>query len=507
MKLRYGLILLDALDVIDLLLEVLARWLPHLVMCSASARQRSRDTRSRPERGTHSPVNLSQSNTRVEREMKFEATLVGGGHNMKYLVSRSTARAAWFLWLTAMVTACGSSPQSSVPDSSATAAMDAAITPAGIDMAVPIDAAAPPDKSDSSPPDFADSQMTTLDLSSDGVLHVAYIINQIDNNVSQYTIGSDGTLAPLSPPTVAATAPASVAIDPSGHHAYVTNNPDSLNPGFVSQYSIGPNGALAPMTPATVATGRVPASIAVDPSGRYVYIVNLNDADVSQYTIGATGALTAMTPPTVPCGLNPFKIAIDPLGRFAYVVNNLDKSVSQYKIGASGALTSITADITTGSASSPWSLAIDASGSNLYVTNSVYSGTVLQFGIGVTGALSPLTPAKVAAGNSPQGIATDPGANYLYVTNSALSDNTVSQYLIGTGGTLAPLASPTIPTGTNSSSVAIDRSGRHVYVVNTGTGAAPGTISQYAIGPSGALSALTPGTVTAGVGPRGIAVW
>ena len=104
---------------------------------------------------------------------------------MNCLVSNSTTRAAWFIWVTAMVAACGTSPPSSAPDSTATAPMDAAITPVGctkdtdckgtricvagtctdepgIDMAVPIDAEAPPDKSEASPQDLAKSPVVDL---------------------------------------------------------------------------------------------------------------------------------------------------------------------------------------------------------------------------------------------------------------------------------------------------------------------------------------------------------
>src|SRR2546427_361450 len=56
-----------------------------------------------------------------------------------------------------------------------------------------------------------------------------------------------------------------------------------------------PAGAAAappPMETATVAAGTIPASVTVDPSGRYAYVANDSSANVSQYTIGANGALT-----------------------------------------------------------------------------------------------------------------------------------------------------------------------------------------------------------------------
>ena len=61
----------------------------------------------------------------------------------------------------------------------------------------------------------------------------------------------------------AGTAPVSVAVDPSGQYAYVANA-DSNN---VSQYAIGADGSLTPMTAATVAAGTSPVSVTT--TGRF----------------------------------------------------------------------------------------------------------------------------------------------------------------------------------------------------------------------------------------------
>jgi 6-phosphogluconolactonase len=90
----------------------------------------------------------------------------------------------------------------------------------------------------------------------------AYVANYGDSTVSQYTIGLSGALTSMTTPTVAAgstagSTPSSVTVDPSGRYVYVANYHDST----VSQYKIGSNGALTPMTPATVAAGTGPYSI------------------------------------------------------------------------------------------------------------------------------------------------------------------------------------------------------------------------------------------------------
>ena len=49
-------------------------------------------------------------------------------------------------------------------------------------------------------------------------------------------------------------------------------------------------GALTSM--GTIAAGTDPVSVAVDPSGKFAYVTNSGSNDVSMYSIGSTGTLT-----------------------------------------------------------------------------------------------------------------------------------------------------------------------------------------------------------------------
>jgi DNA-binding beta-propeller fold protein YncE len=171
------------------------------------------------------------------------------------------------------------------------------------------------------------------------IAQYAYVANESDNTVSQYSIGAGGALSAMTPAMVGTgSLPYSVTVDPTGRYAYVANQGDNT----VSQYTIGAGGALSAMTPATVGTGAVPSSVTVDPTGRYAYVANESDNTVSQYTIGAGGALNPMTPATVGTGATPFTVTVDPTGRYAYVANQGANTVSQYTIGAGGALSAMT---------------------------------------------------------------------------------------------------------------------------------------------------------------------
>ena len=83
-----------------------------------------------------------------------------------------------------------------------------------------------------------------------------------------------------------------MAVDPTGRFAYVVNVADSGQLGAVSALSIGPNGALAPVPGSPFPAGFGTISVTVDPAGEFVYVPNEFGNDVSAYSIGPDGALT-----------------------------------------------------------------------------------------------------------------------------------------------------------------------------------------------------------------------
>ncbi|MGJ7486506.1 beta-propeller fold lactonase family protein [Variovorax sp. LT2P21] len=315
----------------------------------------------------------------------------------------------------------------------------------------------------------------------------AYVSNVSSSNISQYSVGADGKLVPLSPATVAtSTEPYGITVDPTGRYAYATGFASNT----VSQYTIGVDGRLTPMGIATVATGRVPTVIVVDPTGHYAYLTNLDDDTVSQYSLGAGGALTPLTPATVGTGSHPFGITVDPTGRFVYVTNLNDLTVSQYSIGPNGALVALSVS-TVATEAGPFRVTVSPSGRYAYVAN-IGTNTVSQYSIAADGALAPLSPASVAIGPGPSSVAIDPSGGYAYVT--ADGGNFVAQFSVNADGTLAPLNPASLATGNNPTAAAVDPTGRYVYLANLNSA----SVAQYSIGAGGLLMALSPDTVGAG---------
>lgn len=181
-----------------------------------------------------------------------------------------------------------------------------------------------------------------------------YAVNLNSATVSAYTINqSSGAVAPLaSNPTIATdTSPLFATLDPSGTHLYVANEGAAAGAGTVSAYSIGTGGALTSVGSATAITGNTDVlNVAVDPSGKYLYVLDTGDPAASPaipgqvygYNIGAGGAIGAAIAGTpVATGLGPAGIAIDPTSSLIAVDNGFDvpSTISLFSIGSGGTLT------------------------------------------------------------------------------------------------------------------------------------------------------------------------
>src|SRR5208282_308395 len=169
---------------------------------------------------------------------------------------------------------------------------------------------------------------------------VTYTINPTTGALTPTTGGINGTGTNGTPEFFN-----SVAVDPSGKFAYAADGgafPAGSFGGLssVSMYTINSTtGALT--SNGMIAAGTGPDSVAVDPGGKFAYVTNSLSNDVSMYTIDATtGALTSIG--SIAAGTNPYSVAVDPAGNFAYVTNFNSNDVSMYTIDATtGALTSI----------------------------------------------------------------------------------------------------------------------------------------------------------------------
>ncbi len=336
----------------------------------------------------------------------------------------------------------------------------------------------------------------------------AYVANGNSNDVSMYTINATtGALTAMAPGTIAAGRfPQAVAVDPSGRFAYVA----TLEFDAVSMYTINATTGALTSIGTTVTAGGSAQSVAVDPSGRFAYVASADNdfgfsSLVSMFTINATtGVLTSIG--AIDAGITPASVAVDPSGRFAYAASNAFSAgetgnVFMYTINATtGALTSIG---TIAAGILPASVAVDTSGRFAYVANAEHfggiggTGNVSMYTIDVTtGALTSI--GTIAAGSNPLSVAVDASGKFAYVAN--LNSNNVSMYTIDVAtGALTSIG--TIAAGSNPSSVAVDPSGKFAYVANGGSN----DVSMYTIDvTTGALTSI--GTIAAGINPSSVAI-
>ncbi|TLZ54182.1 MAG: lactonase family protein [Gammaproteobacteria bacterium] len=277
-------------------------------------------------------------------------------------------------------------------------------------------------------------------------------------------------------------------------------------PGAIYQYSIGADGSLAPLSVAAVPSGVTPTAVVADPNGHYVYAANLGDATVSQYAVGAAGGLMPLSPAVVGIpGAVPqaagYSMSVDPKGRFLYVVimplnpPYTSASIAQYSISTDGTLAPLATPYINVPASASGALAIDSGAQHAYLpaATSVPGGEVFQFSIGADGTLSPLAPATAAATQGAIGVVIASSGQTAYVLSrcaDSACDGEVAQYTIGADGALGPTGTITLTGGhVNPVTMVQDDSGSSAYLLVNfmGVDTNTGSVYQYAIDNTGTL--------------------
>lgn len=337
-----------------------------------------------------------------------------------------------------------------------------------------------------------------------------YLINEADLTVSGYAIdAADGTLTELggSPFAIAGsgTAPAEICITDDGtdRNLYVS----SIN-GEVSMFSIAGNGALSLLSPATVSgSGGLMTGIAASPNGENVYVCDTTAREILTYNVGFGGALAEnLEIPQMRTQGRMRDLIVLPSSTAPewntdqlYAVSRSGNAVETYDVDSGGLLT---AQIPTAATTSiqPRHAAIAKDGDFLYVTHPG-DGTapLLAVPLNTDGSLD-TGSATAQAGTDATLIKIDPSGDFIYVVDEA-GQALHAHPLDATGVINASIGS--VATGSLPFDLAIDPTGRFAYVTNF----ASNTITQYGIDlTTGALSALSPASLAAPPGVRGITV-
>ena len=271
-----------------------------------------------------------------------------------------------------------------------------------------------------------------------------FVVNQDDNTVVQFVIGSDGKLYPFNTVNTPGVFPLGIAADASNLFVLDTYQPlPSCNTAAPCSGSI----AVYPLKAATKSTAVAMGSPETNPT---------NNSNYWPLTLP-----TAPTDVIVPTG-----VAVLGSGSYVYVSAydstagaNTVGYVFGFAVGSNGALTPLSG--------SPWlagrkpsAVASDRTGSYLYVTD-FGNADVLAYSIS-SGVLTPLSGSPFPAGNQPSAIVVNPTYPYVYVANSL--DATVTAYS-ESNGALSRLGS--FSTGLNPVAIGIDPStNRFLYTAN-----------------------------------------
>jgi 6-phosphogluconolactonase (cycloisomerase 2 family) len=285
-----------------------------------------------------------------------------------------------------------------------------------------------------------------------------YSIDSTSSKVSIYDIAQAGSTTPApgtltlrtsATPVVAGSAGGNIiAIDPTGRYLYVSDETGNTIYGFTISQTDGTLTPIAGLGASFTTNLNAPSDLIIDRTGTFLYAVNNGNATVSEYTIGAGGVLTAG--PVTTSGTAPLFASVDSVNPAAQIliVPGGDSTISTYTIDAtSGALTAVgTATTVTGSTALDEAV-VDPTGAYLYIVDagSTGTGSIYSYNIDSTTGIigTQIGTAPVATGAGPGLLAIDPTGALLAIDNNL--DNTISLFTSSAGALTA--VTPAIPVG------------------------------------------------------------
>jgi 6-phosphogluconolactonase len=305
-----------------------------------------------------------------------------------------------------------------------------------------------------------------------------FVVNQDDNTVVQFTVGTDGKLYPINTVNTPGIYPLGIAVGSSNafvldtYQPLVTCTSSSPCSGSIGVFALSSNQmktatangsktywplcatgyTLSGSTYSCKATESdviVPTGIALSKSGTVLYVSAYDSTKTAgylfSYTVGTSGALTPVSVTAVSNGGKLSSIAVDTTGTYVYATDYTNAKVHAFTSNA-GVLTAL-GSYTAGNGAS--SIALNPAYGYAYVANAVDSNVIVY--TVSNGTLTPLSVGAYASGLEPVAIGVDPSKNQFVFTANFLG-STVSGWKMNTSdGSLmvsqgSPFSSNTNPT-------------------------------------------------------------
>ena len=243
----------------------------------------------------------------------------------------------------------------------------------------------------------------------------------------------------------------------------------STDAGTLYQYRIGADGSLRPLTPPSIPAFDRAARLVLHPSGRFAYAVAIHErnaghavAQVLGFRVGRDGRFSPMTPQPLTLAAPADNVTMDPKGRFLFVSGENDRLFT-FRVRPDGALVPLpdNKDVPTfridtqgdggGELTGVFSedvLSLDPSGRYLYVfANTGFvdhrEHQFAPYRLDTRGALHPLAPATYGPGQSGNLLISPRGD--VFVSRYFLDKQGTYRFHVGSRGLLVPAMPPVLP--------------------------------------------------------------
>lgn len=332
-----------------------------------------------------------------------------------------------------------------------------------------------------------------------------YVTGPGTNEVFQFKIHDNGTFTALDPASVGVGSnPVSVVLQPAGNFAYISNFAGNdvtllaVNRGNGALSVPAATSPIPPPTPTNIfSAGTGPISMAMAPSGTFLFVLNQGSSDISGFAIDpTTGSLSVVNGSPFPSGCSGSSLAMTPKADTLFVTCPVAGTIEALTITGKGVLSAPTQ--VSGPSGAPTFASVDPTGRFLYAADPMNG--VLAFSIGSNGALSAISGSPFVAGTQPVALAATPQGSLLYVANHG--SNSVSAFVIDSNsGALGVVSgSPFVTGGQGPSFVAA--SGRFLYVADQLTN----DIAAFAINNNGSLTPVPNSPFNIATSPVSIAL-
>lgn len=259
-----------------------------------------------------------------------------------------------------------------------------------------------------------------------------YIASQ-DNKLRAFSILENGKLNLLNEQESNGINPCYVSVHPSGKLAFAAN----YTSGSVSAYPILSDGSLSPASFFRQLEGSGPnqqrqekphAHCAVpSPDGKFLYVADLGTDRIMNYQIDPSGQISENPVQAffkVHPGAGPRHLQVDPSGRFMYILNELDGTLISCAIDSRGIITEIQSQPTlpadfAGAASSA-AIRLHPDGRHVYISNRTYNA-VHVYEIQKDGKLFKTDEVRQSI-DHPRDFNIDPTGQYLLIANRNAND-------------------------------------------------------------------------------------